>query len=178
MPCMGCGRGFHEECDTHCDECHPLIIHNLFEGEALSSSTRNENGYKSDDKVTDYYSTGRKRAALLYPINKEDPAPCEWRGKKNCRGGLASTGCNNGFQQYRHHGPDKTPINNAVGNVHQICKKCHKRWHFTNDAVYVKEEYIKTAHEPQEATIEELQEYERKWMVQPRGHLGRPDAAD
>jgi hypothetical protein len=164
MPCIGCGRGFHEECATDCDTCHPVIELPEFVKSATGGAY-----YKDDDKVTDVHSTGRKRAALLFPLDKD--APCEWRGKKNCGGGLPIHGCINGFQQDRHHGPDKTTLNNSVGNVHRICKKCHKRWHFTNDDVYDKESYVKTAHEPEDATYDELRSYELKWIATKRGHV-------
>lgn len=73
--------------------------------------------------MKDVKSTGRKRAALLYPLDKNHP--CEWRGKKNCGGGLKPiVGCLDGFQRHRHHGPVKNPVHNEQGNVHRVCATC------------------------------------------------------
>jgi hypothetical protein len=46
---------------------------------------------------------------------------------------------------------------------------CHKRWHYTNDAVYDKDKYRETKHEPVDATSKELYDYELKWLRTPRG---------
>jgi hypothetical protein len=45
-------------------------------------------------------------------------------------------GCISGLQRARHHGPDKSTLNNEVGNVHRICDYCHNRWHTLNDEGY------------------------------------------
>lgn len=173
MACTSCGRGFHSECDIGCKECHE-------EGERLANSIR-EIGVKRrpllpDHLVTDVISTGRKRAASMYKI--DNTLPCEWRGLKNCGGGIPIYGCINGFMQDIHHGPDKNTLNNERENIHLICKKCHKRWHFTNDSVYVREEYVLTKHEPEEATREELYQYELKWITTPRGHFNVDEDAE
>lgn len=90
---------------------------------------------KRDASLKDQQSTGRKRAARLYPLNREQP--CEWRGKVRMGGGdRPILGCLNGYQQARHHGPDKNTLNNEAGNVHRICHECHNRWHAANDPDY------------------------------------------
>lgn len=92
--------------------------------------------YKDDSSLRDQQSTGRKRAAKMYPL--DELAPCEWAGKTNCGGGKKPiTGCLTGLQQARHHGPDKNTLNNEQGNVHRICHTCHNRWHTLNDEGYV-----------------------------------------
>jgi hypothetical protein len=92
--------------------------------------------YKDDSALKDQQSTGRKRAAKMYPLDTE--ADCEWQMKKNCGGGkLPIIGCLNGKQEARHHGPDKNTLNNEKGNVHRICHFCHNRWHTLNDPDYV-----------------------------------------
>ncbi len=98
-----------------------------------ATSSRNSGG--RDANLKDQQSTGRKRAARLYPLSFE--SPCEWVNRSNCGGGTHPIrGCVSGTQQARHHGPDKSVVNNEEGNVHRICHYCHNRWHVANDATY------------------------------------------
>lgn len=92
--------------------------------------------------LIDQQSTGRKRAAKLYPLNPT--SYCEWAGQEQKGGGKSPiAGCglrpgtDIGFQQCRHHGPDKNTLNNEAGNVHRICSACHNEWHAKNDADYI-----------------------------------------
>lgn len=118
----------------------------------------------SDDEVTDPLSTGRKRAAKLFPL--EFSLPCEWRNKKNCGGGQNPIiGCLSGFQKQRHHGPDKDPRNNSENNVHRICNECHNHWHNLNDATYSPEIDPHKLHEPVAATPDELAQNLVDWAV-------------
>lgn len=161
MGCIACGRGFHDECDTGCNVCHPAKSD-------LVKVTRIGTGsvgrpLKNPEDVTDKYSTGRKRAAKLWPIFKDKP--CEWQGKKNVGGGQSITGCINGMQRDRHHGPIKEVLRNEPGNVHRICTVCHTRWHAVNDPVYDETEYEKLKHNPEEATEMELITNEAKWRL-------------
>lgn len=111
---------------------------------------------KEDSEVKDPHSTGRKRAAVLYPI--EDGAKCEWRRLAYAGGGKRPiVGCVEGLQENRHHGPDKNTLNNAEGNVHRICAGCHNLWHHLNDEDY----HPQLGHKPRVATDEELV----KWNV-------------
>jgi hypothetical protein len=91
---------------------------------------------KSRRGLSDSQSSGRKEAAKLYPL--EATSPCEWQGLANCGGGdYPILGCvEGGFQQARHHGPDKNVSSNFEGNVHRICHYCHYRWHAKNDRTY------------------------------------------
>ncbi len=165
MACTACGRDFHEECEMYdCYECHEKAVAIATE-KITGVSTR----VKPDELVTDVLSTGRKRAAKLYGPEMEKTLPCEWRGKKNVGGGIPIIGCINGFRQDIHHGPDKNTLNNQRENVHLICKKCHKRWHYTNDSHYNRDTYITTKHEPVDATHKELYDNELKWIKVPRG---------
>ena len=98
---------------------------------------------KDPSEITDITSTGRKRAAMLYPIM--EGMLCEWAGLKFAGGGVepiigcpgntlsASKGAGRGD---RHHGPDKNVINNSPDNVHRICSDCHNRWHALNNKYY------------------------------------------
>lgn len=91
-------------------------------------------GLKRDAALKDQQSTGRKRAARWFPLDRD--APCEWKGLSNCGGAIGILGCHEGTQQARHHGPDKSVSNNEVGNVHRICHACHNRWHAANNKHY------------------------------------------
>jgi len=119
--------------------------------------------------LKDEKSTGRKRAAQLYPIDSN--LDCEWRGKKNCGGGRRPiVGCLNGKQQDRHHGPVKRPTRNEEGNVHRICKACHVHWHEMNDLIYTESDYNNLPHDPVEATDVEIMAELVKWKS---GEMGR-----
>jgi hypothetical protein len=161
MGCPSCGRGFHSECEIGCEICHSDNDRKV----ASVAKTFGQVGQpvKDADKVTDPYSTGRKRAAIQYPLFKTNP--CEWRGKKNCGGGEVVIGCREGLQQDRHHGPVKNPLRNEPGNVHRICKFCHNRWHVLNDSIYDEVEYDKTEHSPEPATDLELLANESYWKI-------------
>lgn len=115
----------------------------------------------NDHNLKDQQSTGRKRAAVMYPLDRD--ADCEWKMKKNCGGGPKPIfGCLNGKQQARHHGPDKNTLNNDKGNVHRICVTCHNRWHTDNDPVYVFG-ILQNEHSPVEATLAEMGANEMQW---------------
>ena len=165
--CISCGRGLPEECENNCEEEREKALQAL----AIEEEEKKTPYYKSDDKVTDVLSTGRKRAAKLYGHLIDGEYPCEWRLKKNVGGGIPISGCINGFAQDIHHGPDKNTLNNERHNIHLICKTCHKRWHITNDPVYDRDKYINTKHEPLDATREELYAYNLVWLRTPKAHF-------
>lgn len=90
---------------------------------------------KGADAITDVQSTGRKRAAVLYPI--EEGMTCEWANLAKAGGGVVPIiGCFGNPATDRHHGPDKNTLNNREGNVHRICSFCHNFWHAKNDEYY------------------------------------------
>lgn len=161
MACIYCGQGFHDECENGCDNCHGN------EDKAFKSIVTLSGGrgapLKNPEDVKDKFSTGRKRAAVHWPIFKDKP--CEWQGKKNCGGGQPIIGCLKGLQVDRHHGPVKQVLRNEPGNVHRICKKCHNRWHAVNDPIYNEEEYEKLPHQPQAATELEILANEADWSI-------------
>lgn len=83
----------------------------------------------------DAISTGRKRAAALYPIAVGQV--CEWAWKKQCGGGILPVfGCTGRPATNIHHGPDKSTLNNSRDNISIICTFCHNRWHAANDKFY------------------------------------------
>lgn len=158
MSCLACGRLFHDECENgDCSNCHE--DYEKLE-KAIGHTGR---GQPVKEDPNDPYSTGRKRAAVKYPLMRTNP--CEWRGKKNCGGGTPITGCIKGLQQDRHHGPIKNPLRNELGNVHRICKFCHNRWHAVNDSIYDELVYAETKHEPELATELELMANEMEWRM-------------
>jgi len=129
-PCLYCLVGFHYECsllEEHICCCDVL--------QNMASQQKRGGPVKADEDITDPHSTGRKRAAVLYPI--EDGMICEWAKLKfACGGKFPIVGCIGNPATHRHHGPDKNTLNNEVGNVHRICVHCHNRWHTRNDPVY------------------------------------------
>jgi hypothetical protein len=119
---------------------------------------------KSDEEVTDPKSTGRKRAAVLYPI--EEGMVCEWSKLKFAGGGKHPIiGCLGRPASDRHHGPNKDTLRNELGNVHRICDYCHNRWHAANDPDYDPEGPF-TPHDPNTlATLEEIADNEIYWLT-------------
>jgi hypothetical protein len=153
-PCLSCRSGFHSEChqvwhfeDVDCC-CGGEVKFTATgevkaDGEDAGSEKEIDNGYIDDGyggtkSLSDYkdpISTGRKRAAEMYPI--EVGATCEWAGLKRAGGGnFPIVGCVGRPASDRHHGPDKNTMNNAPGNVHRICDFCHNTWHALNDPSY------------------------------------------
>lgn len=172
-PCAACGRGFVAEC-TKGGKCDPegymMYIRSggaLLPPEETKSNKEpvaNKKKGKTFEELSDPHSTGRKRAAQLYPLDKE--ASCEWQGKKNCGGGrVPIVGCTHGKQVARHHGPVKNTTRNQLGNVHRICTRCHNHWHELNDLVYDEREYGMLPHDPVEASAEELVADEMLWVT-------------
>lgn len=144
--CLPCAVGYHPECwnPTEDGKCHCTLDEVVSHvGNPFEPTEKKEHGgqIKSFADVTDLESTGRKRAAKLYPIPKEGqpgyPMACEWKGLKNAGGGVVPiVGCVGGLATNIHHGPDKNTLSNFVGNVHRICATCHNRWHSANDKYY------------------------------------------
>ncbi len=167
--CIHCARGFNELCEEE-EACSDRIENRQRSGsnklsgasdnvresdsEGISGSGGRTRGSKRDDELKDPHSTGRKRAAILFPLDKDEP--CEWRSKAYCGGGkYPIIGCLAGFQENRHHGPDKNTLKNEEGNVHRICDDCHNIWHSQNDPTY--DSYnAKLKHEPRGATPHEI----------------------
>lgn len=169
--CVPCGRGFHKECRKGCKKCHPEVELEVEEGETSPSVAKEIKARKKGatrDGLKDPQSTGRKRAARLYPLDKE--AECEWRSQKNCGGGrVPIVGCLGGLQEARHHGPVKNTTRNHNGNVHRICTRCHNHWHELNDLVYDEKDYAILPHDPMPATDEEIAHEELLWFTGEKG---------
>lgn len=152
--CVYCAVALHEEClrPTIVSEDGPEFICccprddmvGWVEREAPTAS-RSKAEPKALGEITDVLSTGRKRAAMLYPIYPG--MVCEWSGLEFAGGGVEPiVGCNgnliyptkDGSAGTVHHGPDKNTLNNHPANVHRICWSCHQTWHAKNNRYYGK----------------------------------------
>ena len=156
-PCIGCRIGFHNECEAVWDDffeeeccCGGEVkfdaagnVKTVGEDTTTSNSKEVDNGYIEDGyeaskSLADYkdpISTGRKRAAEMYPISAG--MVCEWAGLARAGGGVHPiVGCIGRPASDRHHGPDKNTMNNAPTNLHRICDHCHNTWHALNDEAY------------------------------------------
>lgn len=89
----------------------------------------------SDDELSNHVKGGRLRAEREFPI--EPNTKCQWAGLSNAGGGVNPiVGCMGSLAKARHHGPDKSTLNNSPENVHLLCPVCHNRWHTLNDRYY------------------------------------------
>lgn len=169
MKCPMCISGLPKSCLTGTCKDEDVPINrssnqdtNYVDEEVSSRTSAREPGTrfrsnKRDASLKDQQSTGRKRAAKLYPLYRE--SPCEWQGKSNCGGGnFPILGCISGLQEARHHGPDKSVSNNETGNVHRICHACHNRWHNTNNSHYDWNSTTTNEHHPKDMTPEQREQ--------------------
>ena len=132
--CIYCQGGEHELCDS------PANLESVADGLFLFTCCCKGNAgafvetvgeprpvgrpQKDGTDMVDVLSTGRHRAEKLLPNIKG--APCHWRGLLYAGGGVVPiVGCLKGTAEARHHGPDKSVLNNSVGvNLHAICTTC------------------------------------------------------
>ena len=140
LPCLYCCADEHIFC-TNPDEvklvCCCFNEHTSAVDEAnIITATKERGGQvKGYDSVTDIESTGRKRAAILYPIS--EGMICEWAGLLIAGGGVKPiVGCIGNLAKNIHHGPNKSTLANRPENTHRICTFCHNRWHSKNDEYY------------------------------------------
>lgn len=151
MSCIACARYLHDECIL--DPC-------CCTGKAAQQVELEDNPYERAKVIRDPLSTGRKRAAVAYPIGEGEP--CDWNRLKNCGGGLNPIiGCLDGKAKHLHHGPDKDTLNNSENNVHKLCTHCHVRWHNGNDWCH----HSSIPHSPVSATVEEILQNEVDWTA-------------
>lgn len=153
------------ECDGTAEDSSNLLSIGSDSGDdssdELESDETSHTTYKDDSVLKDQQSTGRKRAARWFPLDKT--VLCEWAMKKNCGGGkFPITGCAMNLQQARHHGPDKNTLNNEKGNVHRICHSCHNRWHTLNDPDYTWGA-VHNEHDPQTCGVQDIVDNEEFW---------------
>lgn len=166
--CIPCNAGWHGECEEKrvldsldenlymcCCFESTVDITALSPGIVTPIDTRK---FKANEDIKDQTSTGRKRAAALYPIPtvQEGGMTCEWAWLVQAGGGVFPVvGCQGNiiadtkekiyeedgttvsiYPGHAHHGPDKSTLNNDLGNVHRVCPVCHNRWHSLNDDFY------------------------------------------
>lgn len=206
-PCLSCRLGFHNECDSYwqgatlaggdgccCGGDTPLA---RYISAMLGESSGDDGdfpdldddapeayfdgftGTKALTKYRDPVSTGRKEAAVKFPIKIGQK--CEWAFQKDCGGGVVPiVGCVGYPATDIHHGPDKNTLRNVVGNVHRICANCHNRWHGANDPHYgprppadqpflpMEREWVD--HAPVKATDDEIFEEEKRRRNDSRKH--------
>lgn len=193
-PCMFCRGNLHDECLAYWGDSDPIDC--ACGGEVIFTATGEikqrsadsvqdlgdtdtgyiADGYEAQKDISEYkdpVSTGRKRAAQMYPITPG--MTCEWQGLKYAGGGVIPIiGCIGRPASDRHHGPDKNTMNNAPGNLHRICDFCHNTWHALNDPHYgerpehtkpfVPTEYVQ--HDPKTlASMDELLQAEKERML-------------
>lgn len=160
--CISCWRGMHGACnalffDDPCECDHaPMDAFGAVGpfksqiGEALNldpeepDSTKTTRRLKDDQAVTDPQSTGRKRAAKLYPLRTEDgnPIPCDLAGrtaptlptyyKVQIDGCGIRQGSIKANAQSRHHWSYNT-LDNERSNIGLLCHSCHNLIHSRND---------------------------------------------
>lgn len=196
--CYPCAQGLTSEClDAELNE-DGLIVPCIVRYRP-SESARAGSAALDPSNITDPTSTGRKRAAMIAPITRG--MLCEWQGLRQAGGGVVPiVGCAGSLlsdqkggepehgltQGDRHHGPDKSTINNAPGtNLHRICVTCHHRWHAVNDPFYngtrpsAAEPYLPLepyfSHDPNtEATLEEQEAAEEWWQLPKKSRPAYP----
>lgn len=142
--CLACRRGNHKKCfEDFCTCTH-------FDSTGLPSvDPKPEKKYgknrKHDHELIDPQSTGRKRAAKMYPLDPN--LDCDFAGTLNAgeipglqgiEGCGIREGSKVGSQQARHH-LDYDTLNNEPDNVVRICHSCHVLIHHKNDPL--KDEY-------------------------------------
>lgn len=199
--CWGCVTGLHFECLVPVDEENGLVHCCCSLAEIMVDEDEEKRGVGRPmldvSDITDIRSTGRKRAAMMYPIFAD--MKCEWAGLKYAGGGVepiigcaghiiqpVKKGANKGD---RHHGPDKSVINNSPDNVHRICSPCHNRWHAQNNKFYgerppasqpylpLPEYELKQHDKVTLATAEEIEENEEYWASR-KNLLDKVDTKD
>lgn len=135
LPCPPCGATDHLMCQRPDLENMVCCCTSFTESEEVKVDR--VGAMKGAEDITDVQSTGRKRAAVLYPI--AEGMVCEWSMLSRAGGGVVPiVGCLGNPATDRHHGPDKNTLNNTDGNVHRICSFCHNWWHAKNDEFYGK----------------------------------------
>lgn len=127
--CVNCVAGMHTLFCLTDGKCNEENANAEAEISSVENEEREANVYK------DPISTGRKRAAVLYPLKAG--MVCEWAYRKNCGGGISPImGCSGRPATHIHHGPDKSTLNNERENISLVCNFCHNRWHVANDPFY------------------------------------------
>ena len=135
--CIPCNAEEHLLCWNPIDDMCCCVANKNHVDNVVETVVKSEKGgyQKNPADITDVTSTGRKRAAVLYPI--AEGMLCEWAQLGRAGGGVIPIiGCMGNKATDIHHGPDKNTLNNKPENVHRICATCHNRFHEANDKFY------------------------------------------
>jgi len=142
---------------------------NMFNQLAADMTARGPGRPKmSGSDMKNALQAGRARAEDIAPI--EEGMVCEWAMLKYAGGGIVPiVGCEGNIAEDRHHGPDKSTLNNNPGvNLHRVCVHCHNRWHYKNDMYYGDRPDDNSTYLP---TSGEVQEHDRFTQASPRDVL-------
>ena len=214
MSCQPCTLGWHGECVNPepiagteltmkccCFEFTKPVMNLVMPTNPFENLNPASPKFKADEDIQDQTSTGRKRAALLYPIPSIESGgmPCEWANLAFAGGGaIPIIGCRGNviadikikqgdfWPGNIHHGPDKSTLNNDPTNVSRVCPTCHNRWHAMNDPLYAPKKSRPDAGQPYLplsgeympldmetlATEAELEWSEKYWAVPTRKREG------
>lgn len=145
MACPYCNIEFHALCGEEPCCCGGKGFESDLASLFGSSDTRRKKARQDGSMLRDPLSTGRHRAAIRIPEEFFATNPvCGWAGLAAAGGGARPIiGCPGNVATDRHHGPDKSVLNNdddlpEIGtNLHAICANCHARWHAQNDKFYL-----------------------------------------
>lgn len=143
VSCTYCNVDMHELCFVSEGVC--CCGGKGFTGD-LEAIIRKPRGHQPGEALRDVLSTGRHRAAVAIPDTYFATEPeCAWARLAKAGGGPRPIiGCPGNIATDRHHGPDKSVLNNELGiNLHAICSWCHNRWHSVNDKFYLPPEWKK-----------------------------------
>lgn len=146
MACVYCNIEFHELCPICQEDGNCCCNGEGYKPDLVFAGldTRKKRSRLDGSMLNDPTSTGRHRAAVRIPEEyfATDPI-CSWTGLAAAGGGVRPIiGCLGNVATDRHHGPDKSVLNNDDDleyfgvNLHAICRWCHARWHAQNDPYY------------------------------------------
>ena len=132
--CILCEADFPHDPTDSCKEDHDKVMADVRDAVANAVGRPVKEGKDMKDAL----STGRKRAAEAIPDHELEGMICEWALLKEAGGGIHPIkGCHGNKATNRHHGPDKSTLNNErKKNLHAICAFCHNEWHAKNDNTY------------------------------------------
>lgn len=167
--CLACKNGWHAECIDSRPFADGFSTCCCYEVSTMAAQPQSpipaiqvldtRRAEKADEDIKDQTSTGRKRAAAMYPLPSVESGGmvCEWANLAMAGGGVQPiVGCEGNviadtkekvlnedgsvriWPGNIHHGPDKSTLNNVPSNVHRVCPVCHNRWHALNDPYYSK----------------------------------------
>jgi len=152
MACPYCNLEFHALCEFPDDTEDCCCGGKGYEPDVIfAGDPRRKKARLEGSMLRDPLSTGRHRAAIRIPEEYFATKPeCAWARLAAAGGGVRPiVGCAGNIATDRHHGPDKSVLNNDDDllefgvNLHAICDNCHARWHAVNDKFYLPPDWKK-----------------------------------